>query len=238
MLFARDGQALPHPPQFAGSLALLTSHPSVARTLQSWKAPLQLNPQVPDTQVVVALVRAGQALPQAPQLELSVAEYTSQPFTVFASQLRKAPVQLIPQAPPAHVGLELARVGHTVPHEPQFERFVAPSISHPSAPTVLQSRNGDWQKVPQVEDVQADQAWGALPHSVPHSPQFVGSYRGSTQRPLHGISGDSHVGPQLPPEHTWPAPQSVPQVPQFRLSVCLFTHVPHWVGLMLTAQLR
>jgi hypothetical protein len=140
VLFARDGQALPHPPQFAGSLALLTSHPSVARTLQSWKAPLQLNPQVPDTQVVVALVRAGQALPQAPQLELSVAEYTSQPFTVFASQLRKAPVQLIPQAPPAHVGLELARVGHTVPQAPQFERFVAPSISHPSAPTVLQSR--------------------------------------------------------------------------------------------------
>jgi hypothetical protein len=200
--------------------------------------PLQVNPQDPVVQVVVALVRAGQALLHVPQLDRSVAEFTSQPFTVFASQLRKAPVQLIPHAPPAQVGLELARMGQTVPHAPQFERFVAPSISHPSAPTVLQFRYGDWQKVPQVEDVQADQAWGAPPHSVPHSPQFVGSYRGSTQRPLHGISGDSHDGPHWPPEHTWPAPQSLPQTPQFRLSVCLFTHVPHWVGLMPTAQFR
>jgi hypothetical protein len=138
--FARAGQTVPQAAQFAGSVALFTSHPSVPRALQSRKVPLQVNPQDPVVQVVVALVRAGQALLHVPQLDRSVAEFTSQPFTVFASQLRKAPVQLIPHAPPAHAGLELDRVGQTVPHAPQFATLVAPSISHPSAPTVLQSR--------------------------------------------------------------------------------------------------
>jgi hypothetical protein len=99
-----------------------------------------VNPHAPTAHVVVALVRAGQALLHDPQLDRSMAEFTSQPFTLFASQLRKAPVQLIPQAPLAHVGLEFARVGQTVPHAPQFERFVSPSISHPSASRVLHSR--------------------------------------------------------------------------------------------------
>ena len=76
---ARAGHTSPHVPQLFTSVAVLASQPSVALPLQFLKAPVHVKPQALPVQVVVALARAGQTLPQALQLPVLVAVSISQP---------------------------------------------------------------------------------------------------------------------------------------------------------------
>jgi hypothetical protein len=59
---------------------------------------------------------------------------------------------------------------------------------------------------------------------MPHAPQFPLSVCVSTQLLPHIVRGAAHVDTQLPPLHTVPAAQTVPQPPQFELSDEMFTH--------------
>ena len=63
---------------------------------------------------------AGQALPHAPQLALSLARFFSQPSASIllqsANPFAHAPIA---HAPPMHVTLACAAGAHTVLHEPQ-----------------------------------------------------------------------------------------------------------------------
>ena len=68
--------------------------------------------------------------------------------------------------------------------------------------------------------------FGAVPHLLPHEPQFVGSKRGSTHAPLHAMSGALHVGMHEPPLHACPAGHATPHLPQLASSPWRFTHVP------------
>ena len=61
---------------------------------------MQVKPQLPVVQVLVAWAASAQALPQAPQLARSLAPLTSQPSAAAPLQSRKAPAQLpMAQAP-------------------------------------------------------------------------------------------------------------------------------------------
>src|SRR5689334_389071 len=77
-------QTWPHAPQFAGSVALPTSQPSLRLLLQSANpAPQALIAQAPLTQATVALGAIPQAVPQAPQFITSLAVAASQPFSTI-----------------------------------------------------------------------------------------------------------------------------------------------------------
>jgi hypothetical protein len=47
-------------------------------------------------------------------------------------------------------------------------------------------------------------------------PQLVTLVARSTQLAPHWVSPSAHVAEQAPAEHTWPAAQAMPQLPQFR----------------------
>jgi len=69
-----------------------------------------------------------------------------------------------------------------------------------------------------------------LPHTVPQTPQFVGSVVVSTQAPPQSVVPPTQFAPQLPLEHTWPPGQMVPHMPQLLESICVLTQaVPHSV---------
>lgn len=118
--FARPGQTDGHEPQWDGSLLRSTSQPLAASPSQSAKPALHEMPQVPPPHVRDELGRVGHTFPHEPQRFTSVCVSVSQPFTGFASQSPKPPLQTNPQALPAQVRLALARAGQLAPHAPQL----------------------------------------------------------------------------------------------------------------------
>ena len=86
------------------------------------------------------------------------------------------------------------------------------------------------QAIPHTPVIQVGCAFTAPSQTVPHVPQFEGSVCVSTQLPEQLSAPFGHDMPQLPFEHTRPAPQAVSQLPQCAPSVCVSTHsVPHSV---------
>jgi hypothetical protein len=84
-----SGHAVPQAPQFAASVAVVTSHPSAARALQSARPLVQLaTVHAPATQAPVALAGA-QRLPHAPQCSALARVSTSQPLEASPSQSAK-----------------------------------------------------------------------------------------------------------------------------------------------------
>lgn len=71
----------PHAPQLLTSLLVSISQPSGADPLQSRNDPMHAKPQALPLHDRIALARAGQTLPQPPQLERSAVVLTSQPST-------------------------------------------------------------------------------------------------------------------------------------------------------------
>jgi hypothetical protein len=55
-------------------------------------------------------------------------------------------------------------------------------------------------------------------HTAPHCPQFVSSVARSTQRFLQLVVPLVQTAVQTPPAQVLPAPQTVPQAPQFEAS--------------------
>lgn len=84
-----DGQTRPQAPQLLASLvvAKFTSQPSVALPLQLPKPVVQVKPQALAAQVGIAFARAGQAMPQPPQLVTLRVVSVSQPVAGLLSQL-------------------------------------------------------------------------------------------------------------------------------------------------------
>jgi hypothetical protein len=93
VLFAGGTHALPHAPQWATLVAVLTSQPLPARPSQLPKPALQLaTPQRPALHAGVALAGA-QAIPQPPQWATALVVLVSQPLAALASQLPKPALQ-------------------------------------------------------------------------------------------------------------------------------------------------
>jgi hypothetical protein len=94
---------------------------------------LQVKPQVPAVQVVVAFARAGQTFPQLPQLLTVVLRFTSHPLAARPSQLPQPALHVKPQVPAAQVAVALGGVAQTLPHAPQLLTVVLRFTSHPLA---------------------------------------------------------------------------------------------------------
>lgn len=110
-------QALSHSPQWLGFVRVSTHTP-----LQREKPELQVNPQLPDVQVRVALAPVGQLLPQLPQLSTSRL-VSMQTLPHFSKPL----LQKKPHVPAAQVAEPFGGALHTLPQELQLVASVCVS---------------------------------------------------------------------------------------------------------------
>lgn len=111
-------QVASHAPQFAAEVLRLTSHPLLAVASQSPKPAVHAKPQVPLVHEIVALARAGQAFPHAPQCEVLLVVLISHPSVrlVLQSPKPEAQVQRLSAHPPAELLTPAA--GHAAPVQP------------------------------------------------------------------------------------------------------------------------
>jgi hypothetical protein len=111
---------------------VFTSQPFVALESQSAYGALQVNPQLPDEQVVVAFCRDVHACPQAPQFVVLVFVLTSHPLAALPSQSAvPAGQDETLHAPALHTADPLVGVGQACPQVPQFATLARTSTSHP-----------------------------------------------------------------------------------------------------------
>jgi hypothetical protein len=137
-----------------------------------------------------------------------------------------------------------------VPEAPQYWLSLVGSTHLPP-----QFTSPAWQVTAQLPTLQTSPA----EQTLPHEPQLVLSVWVLTQLlpdpasppvAVHSVRFPWHVTEHLPPPHTVPAEQSVPQPPQFALSEPVFTHdwpqsvepgphaVVHWPALHTCVELQ
>jgi hypothetical protein len=97
---------------------------------------LHVKPQLPLTQVVVALATVGQTVPQLPQLLMFVLRLISQPFVTLLSQLQKPALhwQRLPVPVPTHV--ELAGQGGSCAARSHLAVLTCVAVQVVAAPAV------------------------------------------------------------------------------------------------------
>jgi hypothetical protein len=129
------------------------------------------------------------------------------------------------QAPAVHAAVAFASE-HTCPHVPQFDALVCTLTSHPSATLALQFAKPALHEMLQLPVTHTGLALASGGHTVEQLPQWLGSFVGFTQLPPHMVSGDPHVGEQVPLAQTVPAPHACPHVPQLALLLFALTSQP------------
>ena len=230
-----SAQTVPQAPQFVGSMEVrvqnaVTPVPHVARP-----AP-QVVPHAPAEHTWPA----EHAMPQLPQLVLSVRVSVSQPSLGTPLQSAKPaahPPVGITHAPATHDCADTCGRAHAAPHAPQFAVEVCVSVSQPFGATPSQSpKEGLQRTTVHIPAVHPSTVVFGSAQTAPQPPQLLGSMRVSAQRvtppsPPHVTRGGAQVVPHAPPEHTCPAPHVVPHAPQLALSVCRFAQLaPHTVS--------
>ena len=185
----------PHAPQFALSVCVLTSQPSMATPLQSRKPALQVvTAHAPAVHVDAAFARTH-ARPHAPQFALSVCRLASQPDVASRSQSAKFAAQLATAHAPAtqDVTAVCARAQFR-PHAPQFDGSFW-VLAQYAADTPVHAARGAAQVVPQVPP---EQTWPAG-QLVPQVPQLPLSACVLTSQPLAATPSQSaKPGAQVP----------------------------------------
>jgi transcriptional regulator with XRE-family HTH domain len=135
------------------------------------------------------------------------------------------PAPLGPHSRPMHVGGVTTRA-----HEPAAQ--VSPAAqAPPQRPQFAVSVRVSTQPLSQTvwPDGQTHAPAAQLcpvGQRVPHSPQWFASLCGSTHIPAHTLRGALHPDVQTPSTHPLPAPQALPQAPQFSPSAMMFTQLP------------
>jgi hypothetical protein len=119
----------PHAPQFAVDVLVFVSQPLFLLPSQSAKLPVQTGVQTPATQLVVPFAFV-QAMPQPPQLLMSVVVGVSQPFFGLPSQSAKPALQVGTQTPAVHA-VEPCAFEQAMPQPPQLLIFDAKTASQP-----------------------------------------------------------------------------------------------------------
>jgi hypothetical protein len=170
------GQALPHAPQFNGSLLTSSSQPSAQRPLQLPQPDAQASEHAPLAHEEVAWGTVVQTLPHAPQLSGSAVTGTSHPSPMIPLQSSQPASQAIEHTPTLHDGVawEPANV-QAFPQVPQLRGSEPVLISQPSLATPLQSVQPGLQAEPQTPPVQVRTECGGAVQSVVHVPQCSGS---------------------------------------------------------------
>jgi hypothetical protein len=204
--------AAPHAPQLDAVVRRSVSHPLVTRPSQLPKPALHAMPQRPAAHDATPLV-ALHAAPHAPQCDVDVRRFTSQPFSAMPSQSAKPALHARPHPPRAQVGVALARAGHTVAQAPQFDvsvwRFTQRPAQkvvggpHTLAQTPLEHTRPAPQAFPQAPQSPVA-VWRSISQPLvltrSQSPQPA-SHAATAQRlPEHaGVACESeHAAPQAP----------------------------------------
>jgi hypothetical protein len=221
---------LPHAPQFALSLWVFTSQPSLTTLLQSANPLLQLPiAHAPALQARVALASGGQTLPHALQLSGS-------PFTFLqALPQHESPVPQpeMPHAPAHTPPLHVEPGAQTLPQLPQFALSVLVSTSQPSAKRPLQlAKPSEHAATVHLAAPQVPVPFGGLVQSMPQPPQFFGSWSVSSQLVPQQVRLEPQLAPppqpptQVPPEQLSPVAHARPHAPQFAGSPLRLTSQP------------
>ena len=200
---------------------------------------LQLQPQTPAVQVVVALVPAvGQTFPHDPQLEASDAVLVHVPAQSVGVAPAQTQVPAVKHTPPAGLVHACPPDNGTAPHVvPTPAQTVMPDCWHPPAPEDVHAAPADWQTPPQLSEVGPAQAQVPVPSHVPPE--------GSVQPPeVRGVALHTNLVPeqtyeplarqllvpevhgapsvpatQTPPQETKPLLHDEPQVPAVQVAV-------------------
>jgi hypothetical protein len=128
LLLEQTARSPLHAPQWLGSVAMSTSHPSERRLLlQSRCVPMHV-PPLHEPRVQFALMKfVEHAAPQAPQFAIEVARFDSHPFVSLSlSQSPKPKVQAPLHVPALHVGLVMWFAEQAL-HPPQWVASVVVS---------------------------------------------------------------------------------------------------------------
>jgi hypothetical protein len=223
------GQARLHTPQWATSLARVTSQPSARLLLQS---------ATPLRQAVVEHAPAthpcpvGQTVPQAPHWLALVRVSVSQPLRASPSQSAKPALQVRPHWPSVQVGVVLGRAGQARPQAPQCATLVRGSASQPLAARLSQSRKPPLHARVHCASAHAAVWFIAGMHASPQRPQLVADDRRSVSQPLAALLSQlarpsSHaVVLHTPATQGRPAGQARPHIPQCAALVVVFTSQP------------
>ncbi len=183
--------AAPHAPHAVTVLRRSVSQPLAAIPSQLPKPALQAMPHAPIAQVGVALARAGQAFPHAPQFETLAVRSVSQPLPTIMSQSPRPLMQ------PAMRHTEASQVAvppeavHMRAHAPQFEALVRVSTSQPSAASPLQSEKPATHDTTQAPSTQPGKPLGRAGHSFMQRPQWVTLVRTLVSQPLVALPSQS-----------------------------------------------
>ena len=164
-------QMVPQALQLAGSTVVLAQNVAgVVPQVRSGAA--QVAPQTPPEHTWPA----AQALPQAPQLALSLRMSTSQPLAGLRSQSRKPVAQAATaHTPTAHRAVALGSA-HTRPQAPQLAALVWVSVSQPLPAALSQSPKPTAQRTTvQALAAQPLAATLARAQAVPQALQLAGS---------------------------------------------------------------
>jgi hypothetical protein len=170
-----SAQALAHPPQFAGSVDVLTSQPLDGTTSQSAHPVVQeATTQIPEEHADEAF-GSVHTLPQVPQFVLLVCTLTSQPSVATLLQFANPASQLATEhTPTTHDSVALGRL-QTVPHAPQFDGSVC-RLTHDPKQLV--------RPEPQREVHFPALQTSPEGHAVPQAPQFAASVPVLTSHPF------------------------------------------------------
>jgi hypothetical protein len=232
-------QGFAQAPQLATFVSSGTSQPSsvdpARGPLQSPKPLRQACTHLPAEHVCEPLFSVEHAALHAPQWAVLVERLTSQPLAAVLSQFEKPVLQANPHCPAMHVRVAFARVGQTLPHEPQWAGSVWVSVQVPEQLVWLPPQPATHE--PPAHTLFEMQA-------LLHSPQWLGLLVVSTHALPHREKPALQLKPHCPALHVRVAfgtlGQATPQAPQLSTSVDVLTHLsvhltksalqekPHW----------
>lgn len=219
---------VPHVPQLDGLLAVETSHPLVSLPSQFAKPGRHWSVQTPRTQVLVALIREGQALPHMPQSVLLALRSTSHPLVSTPSQLAKPGMQVSAHRPALQLAMLLAGDGHAMLQPPQCAVLVVVSTQDPP-----QRSAGAVQ--PLTQRRAAESHTGVAPeHCTPQPPQLLAESSRVSHPLVALVSQSAKPALHVPTRHCAEAQAAValgsvqlrPQAPQWFALLAVLTSQP------------
>lgn len=120
-----------------------------------------------------------------------------------------------------HVAVACILVGQIRAQAPQLFGSILVSVQ-----ALLHSMNGSTQAKSQVPATHVGVALAGGMHTVSQPPQCAVLVIKSTQEPSQACVVPAQEVPHLPPAHTSPAPQALPQTPQLAVSEAKSTQAP------------
>jgi hypothetical protein len=219
-------------PQWVGLVVVLVSQPLATLPSQLPKPAEQAIEQEPPEQLGVPFTEEH-AVPHAPQFAALVFVLVSQPFPALPSQLPKpASHPTSWQVPPEHDSVAFG-MSQATPQAPQLVS-VFRLVSHPLVGSPSQFAKPVAQVGAHTPFVQVVVPF-ALEQTVPQVPQFAGLVFRFASQPLAATPSQlpnpalQERMPHVPDEHVsvaFRSEQTVPQLPQFAVLLCVFVSQP------------